>query len=37
MSDFKFTKAHEWVRVQGDAAIIGITDYAQSQLGDIVY
>ncbi len=37
MSDFKFTKAHEWVRVQGDAAIIGITDYAQSQLGDIVF
>ena len=37
MSDFKFTKAHEWVRVQGDIATVGITDYAQSQLGDIVF
>jgi len=37
MSDIKFTKSHEWVRVQGDIATIGITDYAQSQLGDIVF
>jgi len=37
MSDFKFTKSHEWVRVEGDAATVGITDYAQSQLGDIVF
>jgi len=37
MSDLKFTKAHEWVRVQGDIATVGITDYAQSQLGDIVF
>lgn len=32
-----FTKDHEWVRVDGDLAVIGITDYAQSQLGDVVY
>ncbi len=37
MSDLKFTKFHEWVRVQGDVATVGITDYAQSQLGDIVF
>src|SRR3954466_5094035 len=35
--DLKYTKAHEWVRVDGDVATIGITDYAQSELGDIVY
>ena len=34
---FKFTKDHEWLNLQGDLAIIGITDYAQSQLGDIVF
>jgi glycine cleavage system H protein len=33
----RFTKDHEWVRLDGDLAVIGITDYAQSQLGDIVY
>ncbi len=33
----RFTKDHEWVRLDGDIAVIGITDYAQSQLGDIVY
>ena len=32
-----FTKDHEWVRLDGDLAVIGITDYAQSQLGDVVY
>ncbi len=32
-----YTKQHEWVRVDGDTAIIGITDYAQEQLGDITY
>ena len=32
-----FTRDHEWVRVEGDAAYVGITDYAQSQLGDVVY
>jgi glycine cleavage system H protein len=35
--DLHYTKDHEWVRVEGDIATIGITDYAQSQLGDIVY
>ncbi len=37
MADTRFTKDHEWVRVDGDIAVIGITDYAQSQLGDVVY
>jgi glycine cleavage system H protein len=37
MSDVKYTKTHEWVRVDGDEATIGITDYAQTQLGDVVY
>lgn len=36
-SDLKYTKDHEWVRVEGDTAIIGITDFAQSELGDIVF
>ena len=34
---FKFTKDHEWLNLQEDLAIVGITDYAQSQLGDIVF
>src|SRR5262245_32269427 len=33
----KFTKEHEWVRIEGDVAIFGITDHAQEQLGDIVF
>jgi glycine cleavage system H protein len=33
----KFSKEHEWVRIDGDIATIGITDYAQGQLGDVVY
>jgi len=37
MADTRFTKEHEWVRVDGDIAVIGITDYAQAQLGDVVY
>ncbi|HWK43608.1 MAG TPA: glycine cleavage system protein GcvH [Stellaceae bacterium] len=37
MSLLRFTKDHEWVRVDGDVATIGITDYAQQQLGDVVY
>jgi len=37
MSAPRFTKDHEWVRLDGDLAVIGITDYAQSQLGDVVY
>jgi glycine cleavage system H protein len=36
-ADLKYTKTHEWVRVDGDVATIGISDYAQSELGDIVY
>ena len=37
MSELRFTKDHEWIRVDGDVATCGITDYAQSQLGDVVY
>tara|TARA_R110000824_G_scaffold118960_19_gene272644 strand:+ start:63559 stop:63936 length:378 start_codon:yes stop_codon:yes gene_type:complete len=37
MSEIRFTDQHEWVRVEGDTATIGITDYAQEQLGDVVY
>ncbi len=36
-ADLKYTRTDEWVRVEGDEATIGITDYAQDQLGDIVY
>ena len=36
-SDLKYTKSHEWVRIDGDTATIGITDFAQSELGDIVF
>lgn len=35
--DLKYTKDHEWIRMDGDIAIVGITDYAQQQLGDIVF
>ena len=35
--ELKYTKDHEWVRVEGDVLTIGITDFAQSELGDIVY
>ena len=35
--ELKYTKDHEWVRVEGDVAIIGITDFAQRELGDIVF
>jgi len=37
MSDTKFTKDHEWVRLEGDVVTVGISDYAQEQLGDVVY
>ena len=37
MSEVRFTKEHEWVRVDGDEATIGITKYAAEQLGDVVY
>ena len=36
-SELKYTKDHEWVKVEGNQAKIGITDYAQGELGDIVY
>jgi glycine cleavage system H protein len=36
-SDLRYTREHEWVRVEGDEAAIGITDHAQDQLGDIVF
>jgi len=36
-SDLRYTKEHEWVRVEGDEATVGITDYAAEQLGDIVF
>lgn len=35
--DLHYSKDHEWVRVEGDVAIVGITDYAQNSLGDVVY
>lgn len=35
--DLKYTREHEWVNIQGNIATVGITDYAQDQLGDIVY
>ena len=37
MSSLRFTTEHEWIRLEGDLAVVGITDYAQSQLGDVVY
>lgn len=36
-AELKYTKDHEWVRIEGDIAIVGITDFAQGELGDIVY
>jgi glycine cleavage system H protein len=35
--DLRYTKDHEWVRIQGDRGTVGITDYAQKQLGDVVF
>jgi glycine cleavage system H protein len=37
MTLLRFTTDHEWIRLEGDLAVIGITDFAQSQLGDVVY
>jgi glycine cleavage system H protein len=37
IKDLKFTQEHEWVKVEGDIAVVGITDYAQKELGDVVY
>lgn len=36
-AELKYTKDHEWVRIEGDVAVVGITDFAQSELGDIVF
>jgi len=36
-ADLKYTKEHEWVKVEGDIAVVGITDFAQGELGDIVF
>ena len=36
-TDYRYTKDHEWIKVQGDIGIIGITDYAQQELGDVVF
>ena len=36
-ANLKYTKDHEWARIEGAVAVVGITDYAQSQLGDVVY
>lgn len=36
-ANLKYTKEHEWIRVEGDVAFVGITDYAQSELGEIVF
>ncbi|MCF8360825.1 MAG: glycine cleavage system protein GcvH [Prolixibacteraceae bacterium] len=35
--DLKYTKEHEWVKMEGDMAVVGITDYAQGELGDVVF
>jgi len=36
-TEYRYTEDHEWLRVEGDEATVGITDYAQKELGDIVY
>ncbi len=36
-SDYHYSKDHEWVKIEGDTAVMGITDFAQKQLGDVVY
>ena len=37
MSETRYTKEHEWIRLDGDTAVVGITEHAQSQLGDVVF
>lgn len=37
MANARYTKDHEWIRIDGDVAVVGITTYAQSQLGDVVF
>ena len=36
-AELKYTKDHEWIRIEGDVAVVGITDFAQGELGDIVF
>ena len=36
-AELKYTKEHEWIKIEGDQVVIGITDYAQDSLGDVVY
>lgn len=36
-ADLKYTKDHEWIKIEGDTGIVGITDFAQNELGDIIY
>tara|TARA_Y100000385_G_C12993803_1_gene594041 strand:+ start:597 stop:974 length:378 start_codon:yes stop_codon:yes gene_type:complete len=36
-NDLKYTKDHEWIKIEGDVATVGVTDFAQGELGDIVY
>ncbi len=36
-ADFRYTKEHEWIKVEGETGIVGITDYAQHELGDVVF
>lgn len=36
-TELQYSKSHEWIRIEGDEAVIGITDYAQHELGDVVY
>jgi glycine cleavage system H protein len=36
-SDLKYTKDHEWIRIEGTSATVGITEYAQGELGDVIY
>ena len=37
LEDLKYTEEHEWVMIEGDLAVVGLTDYAQNQLGDVTY
>ena len=36
-ADLKYTQDHEWIRVEGETAVVGITDFAQGELGDVVF
>lgn len=36
-NDFRYTKEHEWIKIEGGEAVVGVTDFAQKQLGDIIY